>query len=59
MRGLGPSRAWGSGWSRWAGRFLLGVAAGLTAHGIVAAWRWLREPALAPKPEAESKSGPA
>jgi hypothetical protein len=67
LRAVWQPRAWGwnpgwfgwSGWSRWVSRFLLGVAAGVTAHGIVAAWRWLREPALAAKPEAESKSGPA
>ena len=31
----------------WLSRFALGVAAGLTAQGLVAAWRWLRAPALA------------
>lgn len=27
-------------------RFLMGVAAGITAQGITALWRWLRAPAI-------------
>ena len=30
----------------WLSRFVLGVAAGLTAQGLVAVWRWLRAPAV-------------